>query len=82
MSNTIKRNESSPSIKRGGKLGSPALNPIGLSNARGGKGLYLDGNVAKDNYVSEWARWSDNEKAQAKFSQPVRSRMENSGNVP
>ena len=75
MANRIAKSEGSPSVKRGGKLGSPALNPIGLSNARGGKGLYLDGNVAKENYVSDWDRWSDNEKAQVRFSQPVRSRL-------
>lgn len=74
MANTIKRNESSPSVKRGGGLG-PALNPIGLSNARGGKGLYLDGNTALAEYESEWDRWSDNEQAQSSFSQPVRPRQ-------
>ena len=75
MANRIAKGESSPSVKRGGKLGSPALNPIGLSNARGGKGLYLDGNVARDEYVSDWDRWSDDATAQARFSKPVRSRI-------
>ena len=75
MANTIKRNESSPSVKRGGKLGSPALNPIGLSNARGGKGLYLDGNVALAEYQSEWEKFFDDPKKVQRFSQPVRSRL-------
>ena len=75
MANRIAKGEGSPSIKRGGKLGSPALNPIGLSNARGGKGLYLDGNVAKENYVSEWEKFFDDPKKVQRFSQPVRSRL-------
>ena len=74
MSNTIKRNESSPSVKRGGSIG-PALNPIGLSNARGGKGLYLDGNVALAEYESEWEKFFDDPKKVQRFSQPVRSRL-------
>ena len=75
MSNTIRPNESSPSVKRGGKLGSPALNPIGLSNARGGKGLYLDGNTALAEYQSEWSKFFDDPKKVQRFSQPVRSRI-------
>ena len=74
MANTIKRNESSPSVKRGGGIG-PALNPIGLSNARGGKGLYLDGNVALAEYQSEWEKFFDDPKRIERFSQPVRSRL-------
>ena len=64
-----------PSVKRGGKLGSPALNPIGLSNARGGKGLYLDPHIARDEYVSEWEKFFDDPKKVQRFSQPVRSRI-------
>lgn len=74
MANRNAKSKSTPSIKIGGKLGSPALNPIGLSNARGGKGLYLDPHTALEEYESDWDRWSANEKAQAQFSQPVRPR--------
>ena len=75
MANRIAKGESSPSVKRGGKLGSPALNPIGLSNARGNKPLYLDGNVAIQEHVTEWQKFWDNPRKVERFSQPVRSRL-------
>ena len=61
-----------PSVRNG--MG-PALNPIGLSNARGGKGLYLDGNVALAEFKSEWEKFFDDPKKVQRFSQPVRSRI-------
>lgn len=74
MANRIAKGESSPSVKRGGKLGSPALNPIGLQQGRK-KGLYLDGNVALAEYQSEWEKFFDDPKKVQRFSQPVRSRI-------
>jgi hypothetical protein len=73
MANTVKRNESSPSVKRGGSIG-PALNPNGLQQGRK-KGLYLDGNVALAEYESEWSKFFDDPKKVQRFSQPVRSRL-------
>ena len=73
MANRIAKGESSPGVKRGGSIG-PALNPTGLQQGRK-KGLYLDPHVARDEYVSDWDRWSDDEKSQAHFSKPVRSRL-------
>lgn len=62
-----------PSIRNG--MGGPALNPIGLSNARGGKPMYLDGNVALQEHVTEWQKFWDNPRKVERFSKPVRSRI-------
>ena len=67
MANTVKRNESSPSVKRGGKLGSPALNPIGLQQANQMPyGNYLDPNQALQEVEHPSAKWAGVELQQCK----------------